>query len=149
MIDLATGEVRIPGLGVPLGPALSRDGFLTLSPGPEVRTLVANEPYHSFAVSVAAEPLGDSAFGVVVQFYGPKLTSISLTAADPRFGTSWADWSEAKEKDRLRFHDEWLARTCGLKPGNYMWGSLHSGIDLKGGSSSIVIRYGRDQPDRG
>jgi hypothetical protein len=149
MIDRTTGEVRIPGLGVPLGPALSRDGFLALPPGADVRTWDANEPYHSFAVSVAAGPQADSAFVVVVQFYGRDLTSISLTATGPQFGTSWADWSEAKEKDRLRYHDEWLAHTCGLKPGNYPWGSLYSGMDLKAGSSSIVIRYGAEAGKRG
>lgn len=141
MIDPATGEVRLPSADVVLGPRLTRDSFLASRLAEHARLQPVDEPYRSYVVSVPPGELGELAFVVSPLFHGPALASLNLMAIDARFGTSWSDWTEEKEQDRRRYHDEWLEGTCGLKPGRYSWGVLDSGFDPKGGFSSITLSY--------
>jgi len=77
---------------------------------------------------------------VVLWFRGQQLTMVSLMDPDPRFGTSWADYSGEKEMARKASHDAWLARA--LAPDrNASWGSVWSGYDERGGFSDIVVKY--------
>lgn len=141
MIDPATGEVRLPSADVVLGPRLTRESFLASRLAEHARPLVVNEPYCSYVISVPAGELGDLSFDLSLQFHGPALMSLGLQALDVRFGTSWSDWTEAKEQDRRRYHDEWLVGVWRLEPGHHAWGWLESGFDPKGGFSSIALRY--------
>ena len=141
MIAPATGELRLPSADVVLGPRLTREVFLASRLAEHASPLVVNEPYCSYVVSVPPGELGELAFSVSLQFHGPTLMSLDLMVVDARFGTSWSDWTEAKEQDRRRYHDQWLEATCGLKPGQYSWGGLESRLDPKGGFSSITVGY--------
>jgi hypothetical protein len=141
MIDPAAGEVRLPLADVVLGPRLTRESFLASGLGEHARSLAVDEPCRVYVLSVPAGELGEMSFDLTLQFDGPTLVSLGLRVVDARFGTSWSDWTEAKEQDRRRHHDDWLAGTCGLGPGQYPWGRLESGFDPKGGFSSIVLRY--------
>ena len=142
MIDPATGELRLPSADVVLGPRLTRESFLASRLAEHARILVVNEPHCRYVVSVPPGEPGEMAWRVSLQFHGPSLVSLDLGASDARFGTSWDDWTEEKQQALRRYHDEWLERTCGLKPGRYSWGELESGVtDPKGGTSSILVRY--------
>lgn len=141
MIDPATGELRFASVEVVLGPGLTRELFLASRLAEHARPLVINEPYCRYAVSVPPGELGEPAFVVSLQFHGPALVSLSLAASDARFGTSWFDWTEEKQRALRGYHDEWLRETCGLEPGQYPWGVLESDFDPKGGGSSITVRY--------
>lgn len=124
-----------------LGPRLTRDLFLASRLAEHARVLEIDEPRYGYLFFVPPGGLGETAFRVSLRFHGESLTSLELMAVDARFGTSWSDWTEEKEQDRRRFHDEWLETASGLKPGRYSWGGLESGFVPKGGFSSIMVDY--------
>ena len=98
--------------------------------------------------------LGGREFGVHLVFEGERLDSYALSLHDPQYGTSWDDWSEAKELARRNAHDAWLE--AGLGKGKsegagrarelrytFPWGRVWSSFDPKGGASSIGVRFRR------
>ena len=130
-----TGELTLAS-GTILSSRLTRSDFLSSPEGTQAQIQVQNEPWCSFRF----DDREDSLIAVVF-FKGERLESVSLHVSDPRFGTGWEEWSEAKEQQRKRAGDEWL-RKNGLQPGkNYRWGSVWSDYSPQSGSSSIVIRY--------
>ncbi|HEX8272814.1 MAG TPA: hypothetical protein VF615_09180 [Longimicrobiaceae bacterium] len=141
MIDPATGEVRLPSADVVLGPRLTRGSFLGSRLAEHARDLEIDEPRYACLFFIPPGGPGETAFRVSLRFHGESLTSLELVAVDARFGTSWSDWTEEKELDRCRFHDEWLETASGLKPGRYSWGVLESRFDPKGGFSSIIVDF--------
>jgi hypothetical protein len=132
-----TGELTLPS-GTVLSPRLTRSVFLSSAEGKGAEVSVKNEPWCSFRF----EDHEDS-MGVIVFFKGEILESVHLSINDPRFGTSWEDWSEEKELGRKRANDQWL-KSNGLPPGKrYSWGSVWSDYSPKSGYSLIVIQYGK------
>ena len=133
-----TGELALAS-GTILSPQLTRSMFLSSPEGIQAKIHVQNEPWCSYRVDDHEGPLI-----IVVFFQGERLESISLYMNDPKFGTSWEDWSEKKELERKQAGDDWLKKN-GLKAGkNYGWGSLWSDYSPQDGSSNIVIRYGNN-----
>jgi hypothetical protein len=133
--NLITGEFTLPS-GTILSPGITRSTFLLSVEGMTAEVSVRNEPWCSFRF----EDLQDS-LGVIVFFKGKDLESIHLSINDPKFGTSWEDWSEAKELERKQANDRWL-KSNGLLPGKtYSWGSVWSDYSPKTGHSLIVIDY--------
>ena len=53
----------------------------------------------------------------------------------------WNNWSESKELERKKLHDEWLKLMIGIPPYEYNWGYISSNYDPRSGSSMITIRY--------
>lgn len=134
-IDSFTGTLELES-GLVLSSALSRSQFLASSVGMASTALVRNEPWCSFRFEAGAESVVLAVF-----FKSEVLESVRITVTDPRFGTGWDDWSQEKEMQRKSANDQWLL-AHGLTPGKqYAWGSVWSGFDPKGGSSSAVIRY--------
>lgn len=130
-----TGEITLAS-GAIIWSRLTRSDFLSSVEGTQAKVNVQNEPWCSFRFEDNEDLLI-----AVVFFNGERLESISLYINDPRFGTGWEDWSEAKELERKRAGDDWLKKN-GLKPGkNYTWGSVWSDYSPQSGSSGIVIRY--------
>lgn len=77
---------------------------------------------------------------VVVYFHGTQLHMIEISAGSPAFGTSWDDWSEEKEVQRKQIHDDLLSEELGPPPYEFPWGSAVSVLDLKNGTSSIILK---------
>ncbi len=106
---------------------------------------VCNEPWCSFRLQDI--PQSNTKLGIVLQFQGEHLISLTLFHDAARFGTSWADWSEERELSRKAFHDLWLSRDLCVPAGKYSWGDVSSSYDAKSGSSSITIRYSTAMSD--
>jgi hypothetical protein len=83
---------------------------------------------------------GEVLVAVSLGFNQCRLEHISLTDADPRYGKSWDDWSEAQERLRGESIGRWLAGK-GYPSGSYPWGTVWSGYDEKGAFGTASIRY--------
>jgi hypothetical protein len=99
----------------------------------EHRTYQLAEPLHLDEQLVSAQ----------LYFKAESLKSISLAFGDKRFGTSWDDWSEAKERARQSAHLKWLRGFLDGKGPRwrFAWGIIESIYDQKSGGSSIEISY--------
>jgi hypothetical protein len=141
MIDMATGKISIRNVDVVLGPLLTRAKFLASSFGKCSQISVENGPYCSFNVSIPAGDLMRLPAVMTLFFFDQQLESVSITASDDRFGASWHQWSEEKELERKRFHDQWLTDTIGTANRESPWGEISSNYDAKSGFSSIHVQY--------
>lgn len=137
MIEKRTGNLVLDD-GTILGPTTKRDDFLKTQLGTQSRELVKNPPWCSFKLHKVK--IDGKEFAIVIYFHGQDLTMIHLAMSDPKWGTSWNDWSEEKERDREKAHDDWLRKTLGRQR-QYPWGEVWSGYDQKSGGSSIRIDY--------
>lgn len=57
-----------------------------------------------------------------------------------KFGTSWHDWTEQKERARVAWLAEFL-KSCGAPVGSYPWGRVEAIYDPKGGQGLAIISY--------
>ena len=131
----STGQFELDS-GLTLSAALKRSQFLASAEGAASTVFVKNEPWCSFRLEVTAENVALALF-----FKAEVLESVQIALTDPKFGTSWADWSQYTEMERKAATDQWLS-AHGFSPGKkYGWGSVWSGFDSKGGCSSSIIRY--------
>src|SRR5687768_11034267 len=138
MIDAKTGSLRFDEPEFTLNPQTTRSQFLASDVGKRSRTLVENEPYHSWVLPRVRSGLD---FVVGVYFTGEQLTLIDLSNADERLGTSWEDETHEKQQLKMASHDRWLSENCKIKPGRYHWGTLETGFSPKDGSTGIWINY--------
>jgi len=101
-----------------------------------------------------SEADGDRKIGVRLIFEGERLDGYRLWIVDPRYGTSWDDWSEEKELAHRDAHDAWLVEKLGpgeraRAPGgmelgySLPWGDVWSTYDPRSGGSSIGVRFRR------
>jgi hypothetical protein len=101
-----------------------------------------------------AQTLDGLVFGVDLVFDGERLDCYSMWLADPRYGTSWDDWSEEKQLAQRDAHGAWLVKSLGpgeRKPSpqgpelsyTFPWGDVLSTFDARGGSSRIGVRFRR------
>jgi hypothetical protein len=143
MFDAKTGTLTFEQPPTVIGPSLTRDQFLASPLAAGATTLIKNEPYHSWALKGPFRSAGLD-LNLVLWFHGQKLTRVSLMDRDPRFGTSWAEYSLEKEMARMASHDAWLSRVL-PKQRTYPWGRVWSGYDERGGFSDIIVIYGADK----
>ena len=139
MLDGTTGDLEIESLSIRIGSQFTRQQFLASTLAEHARILVQNEPYCTF--SVGSYELAGLSLSVSVGFYGEQLETIGLFHDAKALGSSWADWSEEKERQRKQIHDQWLLALTGYASHFYAWGESWSDFDPKSGGSSIVIRY--------
>jgi len=139
IINPETGVITLPEIDASIGPSLSRDVFLSTRAFQQASVCIRNEPWCSYDLSPIAQ--SETNLHLRLQFHDQGLVSISISHAAPRFGTSWADWSEEKELALKAFHESWLNQELHLSPGAYSWGEIQSCYDSKGGSSFINLSY--------
>jgi len=84
--------------------------------------------------------IGGQSIAMSLCFYKGQLEMISLAVCDDRFGTSWDDWSEVKERERTEATRLWLEE-MGFPVGDYSWGSVWAEFDAKGASGGGGIRF--------
>jgi hypothetical protein len=101
-----------------------------------VRVLVKNEPYITYAVDASNEKMSLS-----VSFRDEVLESVRISSSGAEFGSNWNDWSKEKELARLEANNLWLSSQGVTTSSQYSWGVVWSGFDVKGGFSSVVVRY--------
>ena len=85
--------------------------------------------------------IGGEAIIFSLCFFQSKIQVLNISVANPdKYGSSWNDFSEAKEKLRAKDTEEWLFN-IGYKVGKFSWGEIWAGYDPKAGSGHAVIRY--------
>jgi hypothetical protein len=142
MIDTATGVVLLSAGAVAKDLTLS--AFLDSPLGKQAELILANREYRTYQL---AQPLRADERPVAVQllFTGETLSRVSLALMDGQPGSSWDDWSEARERSRKDAHTSWLRTLLDQRKGpprwRHAWGDVESVYDAKGGGSSIVISY--------
>lgn len=60
---------------------------------------------------------------------------------DHRYGRSWDEWSERRERRRAKALGTWLA-ALGWRHGNYAWGGIWVGYEPRTGMRGGWVRYG-------
>ncbi|MFG1497325.1 hypothetical protein ABMA57_11885 [Saccharospirillum sp. HFRX-1] len=74
-------------------------------------------------------------------FFQSQMQSLSISLSNPeKYGGSWSDFSESKEKLRAKDTEKWLSN-IGHKVGKYSWGNIWAGYDSKGGFGHAVVSY--------
>ena len=73
-------------------------------------------------------------------FLRGQLWGLSVAAVDSRFGATWSEWSEQKERVRTVATREWLER-LGYPSGQYQWGEVWAEYDSKGAFGGGGVRY--------
>ena len=139
MIDPDTGALAFEQPKIQIGSSLRRAEFLAAHWSSGVQDSVINEPWHSW--TLAGQYVSASIpFVVLLSFHGERLDTVNLVHHDPKFSTSWNDYSVEKEMYRNASHEQWLSACIGTLR-SFSWGSVWSGLDERGGSSSIEVRY--------
>ena len=113
----------------------------------EVRPLVHNGVYRSYVLPPTT--LSGRNFRPSVYFTDGLLTSVHLTWVDPEAagGSAWEDFSFERERSIAKADAAWLVTFLGdvgslTSTYRFDWGTVWSGVDERGGFSSIVVRYG-------
>ena len=146
MIDQATGTLLLPKL--PLSATLTCSALLASELG---RSATIERTATGWThLDLGPQVFLDRTFLVRVSFEGERLDGYTLTDADPRFGSSFDDWSSKKELARRDAHDAWLRQELGdgggKGPGlshSRPWGEAWSSYDAAGGAASIGVRFRR------
>jgi hypothetical protein len=99
-------------------------------------TVKHSNGYNWYSLPVWKEP--NFVIGLSLCFFYGKLVHVHLAAIDDAFGTSWDDWSEEKERLRIKKTNEWLEKND-LKAGTYDWGTVSCGYDRKADSGGAEI----------
>lgn len=99
-------SLRFDAAAVEISAALRRASFLASHIGQNATVFVQNEPWCSWRLPELTD--GPHRFQLVVYFDGERLAQVRMVDARAEFGTSWSDWTEAKEQARKVSHDEWL-----------------------------------------
>ena len=147
-IDATTGALKLDDYDTAIGPHLGRAAFLAAPVGQAARDLTVNEPWHSWKLACR---IGGEAFMLALYFHGETLDMAVLALSDGRYGTSWDDYSEDKEKARHAAHRRWIDDELkrygkSLWSGSrrtFPWGAVSADYDPRSGGASIVITYGR------
>lgn len=150
LIDRQTGALMLPTGSI--GRDLTRAAFLSSPMGAQARC--DDKGTLGMSAYLGPQPVDDLVFGVELHFVGEQLRGYSLWLDDPRYGTSWDDYSEGKQRAQRDAHDAWLLSTLG--PGDrgpipqgrelrytFPWGEVWSTFDARGGSSTIGVRFER------
>jgi hypothetical protein len=142
MIDKASGEIRFLNWEIPLSPKMIRSEFLASSLVTGAKERIKNEPHRSWLLPIAKWE--EWQWFVTVHFTGEALSMIRISVTSDEFGIGWSDWSEEGERKREVFHDDVLKKIFKrYPPYDFSWGRVSSSYDPKGGSSSIIVRYGQ------
>ena len=138
-IDPATGRAAFPELGFAFGPTLTRTQFRRTPVAAASTPGVPSGSWSRWQLPVMAQR--DTELYAVLHFDGERLASLDLHHGAARFGSSWSEWTEERERARQTFHEQWLAAELGLRCGSYRWGTVGSYYDPRGGASLIAITY--------
>jgi hypothetical protein len=148
-LDAATGTVALDHWDIRLGPAFTRSDFLASPLARESKHLVANEPWHTFALPDCS--IDGKTFRLMIVYDGEAIAMLIMMLLDPRFGDGTRDWSEQKERARHAAHRQWLAKYLKGAPTapngekRFPWGTVSAGYDPRNEESAIVINY---RPER-
>ncbi|MBL8898641.1 MAG: hypothetical protein JNM84_13475, partial [Planctomycetes bacterium] len=138
--ELATGHFLVGAPTLRLGPELTRADFCASSLFAAATDFVVAEPERSW--KLAQLVLCGQSFTTILRFRGEHLQRVDLMHDDPRYGSSWDDWTPALELERKAQHEAWLGQLFGAQR-EFAWGSVAQVQDAHYGTFAIVLRYRR------
>jgi len=138
MINKTNGELIIGN--TVLSHNLSREDFLTSDLGAEISSGRNFSPYFNYHLK--PQKIGEETF-IIAVYFNPKgfLEMVFLSIVKNGEISSYSNWSEEKEMETKRLHDNWLLKHLGPPPYEYRWGRISSIYDSRSASSEILIRY--------
>ena len=95
MFDSTNGTIAFDEPPASIGPSFTRSALLATDLGRNAKTLVQNEPWHSWSLAYAFHHV--LSFTVSLFFKAEHLNAIQLCNADPRFPRTWNEWSRDAE----------------------------------------------------
>lgn len=112
-----------------------------LEPGMALKAFMALFPKRASGGNLRARDAAGNRWIVAPAFRTGRLQSLNLMVDHKRYGSSWDDWSLAKEKKRKAFHDAWL-EDLGLGPEHDApWGTIRSVYDERAGAAMILVTF--------
>lgn len=144
MIELQTGNITFPELGITLLPLLHHTDFITRFPKENIMEI--RDMKNGYIWYDIREKIYDCKIPVHICFNPQKrLEFIDLY---PQFSclntnSTWENLTlEQVEKDK-KYCDEWLLRFCNLQSGlnSFAWGSISVYFDPRSCCSGIWIHY--------
>jgi hypothetical protein len=133
MINPKTGDI-LPLDSFMLGAKLSKEAFLSTEAGKAAEELISNGPWVTFRAK-----LGDKYFALIV-FHFEDLSEVCLSLAT-NYESLGAGSYVINEEERKKLHDDYMIASLGATSCCYAWGTIASILDIKGGSSQIIVRY--------
>ncbi len=135
------GKIKADKWGFEITSKTSENDFLSSEIKNDIHILVDNGDYKSYYT----EPYEVYSKLFVFRVYFEKGLLVSITLSPAGKKPSW----DNVEKDALLLdkanNDNWLKNQFSiLAPTSFSWGTLESVLDLRGGSSTLVLRYKKD-----
>jgi hypothetical protein len=152
VLDPSTGGLRLAEGR--LGRDTTRAAFLS-SPLKQTVQSTSDADGWTASYDLGVRSLAGVSLSVRVSFAGERLAGCTLVDVDPRFGTSWDDWTEEKQLALRDHHDDWLVSQLGpppsRAPGDELryelpWGTAWSTFDRRGGGCSIGVSFLESEP---
>lgn len=139
MINALTGEILFSNTSQTIVPGMKKSVFIELFQSHiKIEDFTSNNYYNYILEPME---LWSIEFSVRLTFNpNDKLEMLKMWFYDDE-KDPWKNWSKEREIEIKNKQDQFLEQHLGKPPYEYTWGGLESSFDLKGGFSSIVIRY--------
>ena len=118
-------------------PRLTEAQFLNTNGGLKSQMVISRGPYKRYKLPLTS--IAGRRFAISVLFYGGVIAEVSLSHP---VGRSWSDYDQTAEENASKENEVWLSTRYGISiPADFAWGSIYSGMDLKGGFNFLTLRY--------
>lgn len=140
ILDETTGELSFFDGKLCIGPTTSLSRFTRSTYFPLSKPSIINPPHSSYILENVA--WGSNDFSAIFYFTDDQLTMVCLGMRIDGEPQDWNTVSDDFELIRKERHDQFLQENE-IFPGPRVWGAIYSDYDMKSGSSSILLTYGR------
>ncbi|MFC3123053.1 hypothetical protein [Agaribacter flavus] len=135
---ISRGIIKADDWNVELSANTSENELLSSELKNDLGKLVHNGEFRSYYTS--KYDVQGKSFVFRIYFESGVLKSVALSPVSGQ--PSWDAVEEAKLKQDKDDNDKWLLDKFSLKaPSSFTWGVLESVLDMKGGSSKIIMRF--------
>ena len=135
-IDPETGQIRFPDLSLELRPLMSEREFIATTSKLNRDNLGGNDGWQRYNIRELISE--DRRLGIFFVFLKARLNMLSFAYAPKN--ESWANWTEATEREREKEYQQELAMQLGGKD-EFEWGVVRAEVDYKSGGTDIWIRF--------
>ena len=135
-IDAETGQIRFPDLSLELRPLMSEREFIAATSKLNRDNLGGNGDWQRYNIRQLISE--DRRLGIFFVFLKAQLNMLSFAYAHK--DESWANWTEASEREREMEYQQELAIQLGGKD-EFEWGTVRAQVDYKSGGTDIWIRF--------
>jgi hypothetical protein len=135
-IDAATGSFTICQTVFPADLTLTA---FRASPAYQGRSKILESP--TFVTYKLDVTCAGKSYLLTLYFKSDALAWVTIYISDPRGSSSWDDWSEAAEQQKLQSLVSMLAAQGIASGQKFAWGTVEATYDPRAGASSITVRY--------